>query len=295
MSYQPPAPVQEPSYHQPMSTYQAPEPMYAPSQPEPIYAPPEPVYAPPQPVYSPPQPEQIENTNPYGASKPSMYEPPVAPSSYQDNLTTFGYKKVMRSEHNLGGDGKERSSIKLHHPPGGGGSLNIFGGGFEGPSHTSMPSKYDPPMSKYQPPSYDAPSTEPAAGMYSGGYDNFKAPLHDYNHNYEAPKEAAPMYQPPAPSYQPPAPSYQPPASTYQPPAPSYQAPTYQPTAPSGFTQSTSYDTYHPIEPSHLAVTSTAPQTFGQRVDSGMNSGPTSDKSSIRVHAPPGGKSSIFF
>lgn len=34
---------------------------------------------------------------------------------------------------------------------------------------------------------------------------------------------------------------------------------------------------------------------FGQRVVSGNNSGPTTDKSSVKLHAPPGGKSSIQF
>lgn len=33
--------------------------------------------------------------------------------------------------------------------------------------------------------------------------------------------------------------------------------------------------------------------TFGQRVISGNNSGPTTDKSSVRLHAPPGGKSNF--
>eukprot|EP00347_Sterkiella_histriomuscorum_P012620 403367870 len=32
---------------------------------------------------------------------------------------------------------------------------------------------------------------------------------------------------------------------------------------------------------------------FGQRVESGSNSGPTTDKSSVRMHAPPGGKSTL--
>jgi hypothetical protein len=32
---------------------------------------------------------------------------------------------------------------------------------------------------------------------------------------------------------------------------------------------------------------------FGQRVVSGMNSGPTTEKSSVKVCNPPGGKSSI--
>ena len=34
---------------------------------------------------------------------------------------------------------------------------------------------------------------------------------------------------------------------------------------------------------------------FGQRVVSGNNCGPTTEKSSVKVHAPPGGKSSISF
>ncbi len=35
--------------------------------------------------------------------------------------------------------------------------------------------------------------------------------------------------------------------------------------------------------------------TFGYRVQSGNNAGPTTEKSSTRVHAPPGGHSNIFF
>ncbi len=34
---------------------------------------------------------------------------------------------------------------------------------------------------------------------------------------------------------------------------------------------------------------------FGQRVNAGGNSGPTTDKSSVKIHNPPGGKSSIQF
>ncbi|CDW81087.1 UNKNOWN [Stylonychia lemnae] len=36
-------------------------------------------------------------------------------------------------------------------------------------------------------------------------------------------------------------------------------------------------------------------QLFGQRVESGQNCGPTTEKSSVKLHAPPGGKSSIQF
>lgn len=143
---------------------------------------------------------------------------------------------------------------------------------------------------------------------------------------YTAPKYKAPAYQPP--KYEEPTYSY----SKYEEPAyahahPTYEEPEYdQPSAgygyghhdaapshakgyyaseehkhpgygysepPKGFTSSASYGKSHAIEPSSLSISS-AP-TFGKRVESGLNSGPTTDKSSIRVHAPPGGKSSIFF
>lgn len=216
----------------------------------------------------PPQPEHTENTNPYATSQTAAYAPPAPQSQYQPDtgVQTFGAKGSMRSEHNLGGDGEERSSVKVHHPPGGGGSLNIFGR--SGGEPTYAPPQYEAPSSNYNAP-VDYSSV--AAGKYSGGFDHLpgKAPLADYNHQYEENKQvAAPVYQPPAPS---------------------------APSGPSGFQSSTAYDSYTPVEPSHLAVSSGGNHTFGQRVESGSNSGPTTDKSSIRVHAPPGGKSSIFF
>ena len=35
----------------------------------------------------------------------------------------------MRSEFNIGSDGNDRTSVKVHHAPGGKSNLNIFGGG----------------------------------------------------------------------------------------------------------------------------------------------------------------------
>ena len=63
---------------------------------------------------------------------------------------------------------------------------------------------------------------------------------------------------------------------------------------PQGFTASSAYAQPQQIQPTDINVSS-APTTFGKRVDSGLNSGPTTDKSSIKIHAPPGGKSNIFF
>jgi len=167
---------------------------------------------------------------------------------------------------NIGGDGNERSSVKLHHPPGGAGSLNIFGGTseptyaapkYEAPSYQAPPVYQDPPI--YQaPPTYQAPASyEPSPPSY--GYAPEKAPLTDYNYAYEEAKDTPPSYG-----------------------------------APTGFTSSSSYGQPQSIEPSNLNISSGS-HTFGQRVESGLNSGPTTEKSSIRVHAPPGGKSSIFF
>lgn len=174
----------------------------------------------------------------------------------------------MRTENNLGEDGEGKTSVKVHHPPGGGSSLNLFGGDYNEPVY-EKPS-YSAPS--YQPQSnYDAP---PAGGF---SYDRSQ-PLTSYSGYDDKPSYSGYEQQP---SYQ----SYQ---------QEEYKQPSYYAAPPSGFTSSASYGMAQPIEPTNLNVSS-APKVFGQRVESGMNSGPHTGKSSTKVHAPPGGKSSIFF
>ena len=49
----------------------------------------------------------------------------------------------MRSEHNIGADGGERSSVKVHHQPGGKPSFNIFGGyGYDHQESTTSSGSY---------------------------------------------------------------------------------------------------------------------------------------------------------
>lgn len=193
-------------------------------------------------------PETQEYAKPYASSQSSAY-PAYAPSSYSKGVTTFGTSKHMRTEHNLGGDGEERFSVKVHHPPGGGGSLNLFGGPSE--------------------PSYKAPAYKPAA---------YKPAV------YEEPVYEKPSYASKAAPY-----AYDKPYPDENEVPPAYYAP------PSGFTSSSAYSKPKTIEPSALGISNAPAKTFGQRVESGMNCGPTTEKSSVRVHAPPGGKSSIFF
>jgi hypothetical protein len=171
----------------------------------------------------PPQSEQIENTNPFSTSASAAYAPPMPQSSYQQDsdVTTFGVNKGMRSEHNLGGDGSERSSVKVHHPPGGGGSLNIFGGSSGEPNYA--PQQYDAPSSYNAPSSYESGP----AGVYTGAISNIQAPQ-DYNQQYSEEQKQT-SYQPPAAYYHN-AQSYEP--AAYEP---------QEPSGPSGFTQSTSY------------------------------------------------------
>lgn len=218
-----------------------------------------------------------ENSNPYTTSQASSYGA-YAPASYQKSVTTFGASKAARTEHNLGADGEERSSVKVHHPPGGSSSFNLFGGPSE-------------PM--YTAPKYKAPAYEPP---------KYEEPPHSYP-KYEEPTYAAhPSYE--EPEYDQPPTGYgygysqqeysAPPTKGYyggeEQKHPGYG---YSEPAPKGFTSSSAYGKPQVIEPTNLNVTS-AP-TFGRRVESGMNSGPTTGKPSTRVHAPPGGKSSIFF
>jgi len=261
-AYSPPAPTyQEPtSYAPPAQSYQEPA-SYAPS------------YGQSQGYGGYSAPVSNENNNPYTTSSNSAYSGYVSKPSTQ--VTTFGSAKAMRSEHNLGGDGSERSSVKVHHPPGGGGSLNIFGGASE-PTY-ELPRKKAP---VYEQPSYDAPSYNQysAPQEAAGGYSSYA------QDNYNQPPSYASSAQD---NYNQP-PSYGYSGEEYKQPSYEYNAP------PSGFTSGSSYSKPQSIQPSNLTMTS-QPQTFGQRVESGSNSGPTTDKSSIRVHAPPGGKSNIFF
>jgi hypothetical protein len=147
--------------------------------------------------------------------------------------------------------------VKVHHPPGGGGSLNIFGG-YSEPTYKEP--AYKP--SKYSAPAYQEPEMQPAGYVT---YEQSKAPLVEVHnppmYNYYPEEQKQPM---------------------------GYSQP------PSGFTASSSYSVPQSVEPSSLSVSSTH-KVFGQRVESGNNSGPHTDKSSIRVHAPPGGASSITF
>jgi hypothetical protein len=183
----------------------------------------------------------------------------------------------MRTENNLGEDGDGKTSVKVHHPPGGGSSLNLFGGDYNEPVYEKP--KYTAPTYQSQS-SYDAP---PAGGF---SYDRSQPP-NTYSNYEEKPSYNSYEQQPSYSSYEQ-QPSYQ----SYQ--QEEYKQPSYYAAPPSGFTSSSSYGMAQPIEPTNLNVSS-APKVFGQRVESGLNSGPTTGKSSTRVHAPPGGKSSIFF
>jgi len=193
-------------------------------------------------------PETKEYAKPYAPSQSSSY-PAYAPSAYSKGVTTFGSSKQMRTENNLGGDGEERFSVKVHHPPGGGSSLNLFGGPSE-PSYKApayKPTAYKAPV--YEEPVYETPTYASKAAPYS------------YDKGYSDENEEPPAYYP----------------------------------KPSGFTSSSAYSKPKYVEPSSLGVSYAPTKAFGQRVESGMNCGPTTEKTSVRVHAPPGGKSSIFF
>ena len=137
---------------------------------------------------------QEEVKKPFGA--PSYPAPAPAPK-------TFGVPSTggMRTENNIGSDGGDRSSVKVHNPPGGASSFSIFGG--------------DEPFQHKQP----------------------------FGHQHRQ-FQAAP---PPPP-----------------PPMPSYQRPPDVP-------------------------------AFGERVTSGSTDVAGQGKTSVKVHAPPGGKSSITF
>ena len=47
--------------------------------------------------------------------------------------------------------------------------------------------------------------------------------------------------------------------------------------------------------PASNVISSGEQIVFGQRVSAGLNCGPTTEKSSVKLHAPPGGKSTIAF
>jgi len=245
--------------------------------------------------YSAPPKDTIENTNPFSTSNNSAYTPygGYGAEPQTNKVTTFGVSKAMRTENNIGADGSERSSVKVHHPPGGGGSLNIFGASHEDayqkPSHA--PQSYEPP----QEPSYNKPAAygyqEPSgyAPQAPTGY----APQEPTGYAPQEPTGYAPQ-EPTGYAPQEPAGFNQAPSYPQYPPQEEAKQTFQDPNVPPGFTASSSYTQPQAIVPSDINISSQQ-TTFGGRVESGNNSGPTTDKSSIRVHAPPGGKSSIFF
>lgn len=208
-----------------------------------------------------------DNSNSYPSAKQS-YGPPYAAAAKQ--VTTFGAAKPRRDEHNIGGDGEERYAVKVHHPPGGGGSLNLFGG----PSEPT----YKVPL--YKPPGFKSQAKGEAA--------------------YEKQSYEKPRYSGPVPIYNE-APAYAPPGGSSVHTFGKYDyreekkktTPTYHAPA-SGFTSSVPYGASRQVDPSSLNISS-VPKAFGQRTDSGFTRDPNSEKTSVRVQAPPGGKSSIFF
>ena len=184
--------------------------------------------------------------------EPPSFTPPTHTPPFKDT-TTFGARGSMRTENNIGGDGGERPSVKLHAAPGGQQHFNIFGG-------------YEPPVAapvhKVSPPSYSAPP--PSYSAPAPAYE--PAPFGDHN------RQAPPSFVPPTQTYT---------DHGYGAPPPRFDAPMGGAMAP-------------PPAPAPAAQP-TGEMTFGQRVKSGWNSGPTTEVSSVRVHAPPGGKSQIFF
>ena len=60
-----------------------------------------------------------EYKKPYGYPAPSTYAAPSA----------AGLGGKMRTENNIGSDGGDRTSVKVHNPPGGSSSFSLFGGG----------------------------------------------------------------------------------------------------------------------------------------------------------------------
>lgn len=102
---------------------------------------------------------QNENQRPMH-QEPPRYAPPPSQAPVFGEATTFGARKAMRSENNIGGDGGERPSVKLHAAPGGQQHFNIFGG-YE-PSAAAHVSKPAPPSYSAPPPSYSAPAPAPS-------------------------------------------------------------------------------------------------------------------------------------
>jgi hypothetical protein len=189
----------------------------------------------------------------------------------------------------LGGDGEERFSVKVKQPPGGGSSLNLFGGPSE-PTYKAPAYK----SSAYKEPSYKEAAFKPTAYKEPVYIAPTYAPSHE-EPTYEPPARRAPIASYDEPKYE--TPSYPTKAAAY-----SYDKYSEDAKAPSpayyggsGFTTSSAYGKAKSIEPSSLSISAAPTKAFGQRVDSGMNCGPTTEKTSVRVHAPPGGKSSIFF
>lgn len=102
-----------------------------------------------------------------------------APVSYAESEPVFGARKAMRSEQNIGMD--DRTSVKVHHAPGGRQQFNIFGG-YEAPTEavqsTSKASYgYTPPPAPFggrvplketvAPPQTYADSYAPSYGAYA--------------------------------------------------------------------------------------------------------------------------------
>ena len=70
-----------------------------------------------------------------------MQAPPAHAPQHE---TAFGGPSGgMRSEMNIGADGGERSSVKVHHRPGGEANFNIFGGyGYDAAETTTSSGSY---------------------------------------------------------------------------------------------------------------------------------------------------------
>jgi hypothetical protein len=109
-----------------------------------------------------------------------------APSPFATEEPTFGKRLANRSEMNIGGDGGERSSVKVHHAPGGSSSLNIFGGGeYQAPtvSHSKASYGYTPPAPAF---GGRVPLKETYADQYAPKYGAYEPPVSrvpEYNAN----------------------------------------------------------------------------------------------------------------
>ncbi|TNV76825.1 hypothetical protein FGO68_gene17655 [Halteria grandinella] len=151
----------------------------------------------------------------------------------------------------------DRTSVKVHAPPGGKSNFTIGGGFADGADENTFGSKR-----RQVPP----PTVFKQQDMNHADFGGFG----HQNQLYQQQPQPQPMYQGGAPQSQP---YYQPPQQHFQ--SHYNQQPQQFGKPSSGFGV-----------PKHE-------QLFGQRVESGNNCGPTTDKSSVKLHAPPGGKSSI--